>query len=83
MNSRRILRHRILDELVNRVSNNLLEYLAEAICLWVDTPEDLFEGGCLFSPGGVIIAFGWTHLSTFNDETHSYYTMSHLDSWRH
>ena len=66
--SGRSWRLRIPPELVGKVSNNLLEFLAEVICIWISIIEgDMERQDCCLSFGDNTSAISWLHLSNFCD----------------
>ena len=57
-------------DLVGLVSNNLLEFLAEIICIWIDILEDQMEKyDCCLAFGDNTSAIGWLHKSNFCNES--------------
>ena len=69
INSGRAWRIKLPNDLVGKVSNNLLEFLAELICIWIDIKEGRMNThDCCLSLGENTSAVGWMHKSNFCDE---------------
>ena len=78
--SGRAWRLKLPSELIGKVSNNLLEFIAEVICMWLDTHEGRMNDldyCCAF--GGNTSAVSWLHLSNFDEANQS----SHQTTARH
>ena len=69
VNSGRAWRMSIPPDLIGKVSNNLLEYIAEIVCVWIDILNgDVVEFDCCLSLGDNTSAISWLHLTRFCDE---------------
>eukprot|EP00957_Ditylum_brightwellii_P166773 12694441-Ditylum_brightwellii.AAC.1 len=65
----RAWRHHIPRQLQGRVSNNILEYLAEIITRWVDITEGRIEReDCILALSDSSSAIGWKFKSNFDEE---------------
>ena len=65
----RAWRLKLPSKLVGKVSNNLLEFMAEITCVWVDMCEgDMDEFDYCLSLGDNTSAVGWMHKSNFCDD---------------
>lgn len=64
----RAWRFKLPIELVGLVSNNLLEFIAEIVCIWLDVVEGRMEKyDCCLSFGDNTSAVSWLHKSNFCD----------------
>ena len=64
------MRLKLLDYLVVLVSNNLLEFIAEIVCIWLDMLEDKMDlDNCCLALGDNASAVGWIYKSNFCNET--------------
>ena len=72
--SGRAWRLKLPADLIGKVSNNLLEYMAEVICIWIDVLNgDLQKYDCILALGDNTSAIGWLYLTRFcgdGDEPH-------------
>jgi hypothetical protein len=60
---------RIPQELQNRAHINLLEFLAEMICIWIDILNgNLHPDDCVLCFGDSTTAMGWLHRSNFRQQ---------------
>ena len=67
-------------ELVGLVSNNVLEFLAEIICIWLDILEQrIMKYDCCLSLCDNTSAISWLHKSNFCDESKA----AHEEATRH
>ena len=66
----RAFRFEIPPHLRFKVSNNVLEYLAEVVAIWLGVLEgEVTEESCVFAGTDNTSAVGWTHKSNFSDAT--------------
>ena len=62
----------IPDDLIGKVSNNLLEFLAEVTCICIDIVEgNMVKLDCCLSFGDNTSAISWIHLSNFSEKNQS------------
>jgi len=80
LKSGRAWRLKLPKDLVGKVSNNLLEFIAEVVCIWIDILEgEMNKFDCCLALGDNTSAISWMHKSNFCDETQS----PHEEAARH
>ena len=66
----RAFRYKTPENLRFRVSNNVLEFLAEVVAIWLGSLDsEVSSGSCAFSGTDNTSAVGWSFKSSFIDET--------------